>query len=183
MKVRFNEDHEVVKHIQEGLKQTGGYCPCRLYRYRKYCRCCKCYCIGWCRCSILDVDSRFFRNVNGICRKCPRDKIPYKKKRKICGRSHVLYRKRSEMQMACSHICSILYTCRLWYGKHDSGKFRFWCFVQRFRNPTQNNRAYICRACRNNNIRRNRKNFKINRKTCSCNVSHLHNINTYCNNR
>ena len=32
MKVRFNEDHAVVKHIQEGLKQTGGYCPCRLAR-------------------------------------------------------------------------------------------------------------------------------------------------------
>ena len=30
MKVRFNEDKEIVKQIQEGLKARGGYCPCRL---------------------------------------------------------------------------------------------------------------------------------------------------------
>lgn len=29
MGVRFNEDKEIVKTIQEGLKKKGGYCPCR----------------------------------------------------------------------------------------------------------------------------------------------------------
>ena len=32
MKIRFNEDQEVVQSVQEGLKRTGGYCPCRLER-------------------------------------------------------------------------------------------------------------------------------------------------------
>ena len=32
MKVRFNENAEVVATIREGLKRTGGYCPCRLER-------------------------------------------------------------------------------------------------------------------------------------------------------
>lgn len=31
-KVRLNEDPNVVRMIREGLKQTGGYCPCRLER-------------------------------------------------------------------------------------------------------------------------------------------------------
>lgn len=31
-KVRLNEDRETVKRIKEGLKRTGGYCPCRLQR-------------------------------------------------------------------------------------------------------------------------------------------------------
>ena len=30
MAVKFNEDKEVVKTIQERLKKNGGYCPCRL---------------------------------------------------------------------------------------------------------------------------------------------------------
>lgn len=30
MRVRFNEDEAVVKAIQEGLRQKGGYCPCRM---------------------------------------------------------------------------------------------------------------------------------------------------------
>ena len=30
MGVRLNDDKEVVKTIQEGLKRNGGYCPCRL---------------------------------------------------------------------------------------------------------------------------------------------------------
>ena len=30
MKVRLNEDKAVVAKIKEGLKRTGGYCPCRL---------------------------------------------------------------------------------------------------------------------------------------------------------
>ena len=32
MKVRLNDDQEVVRTIREGLKRTGGYCPCRLAR-------------------------------------------------------------------------------------------------------------------------------------------------------
>lgn len=32
MNVRFNENEEIVRNIQEGLKKTGGYCPCRLER-------------------------------------------------------------------------------------------------------------------------------------------------------
>ena len=30
--VRLNTDEEVVKTIREGLKRTGGYCPCRIER-------------------------------------------------------------------------------------------------------------------------------------------------------
>ena len=30
--VRLNEDQEMVKTIREGLKRTGGYCPCRMER-------------------------------------------------------------------------------------------------------------------------------------------------------
>ena len=40
MKVEFNKDTETVKRIQEGLKRTGGYCPCRLVRNEEY----KCIC-------------------------------------------------------------------------------------------------------------------------------------------
>ena len=29
MKVTLNPNKEVVKTVKEGLKQTGGYCPCR----------------------------------------------------------------------------------------------------------------------------------------------------------
>ncbi len=32
MKVRFNEDKEIVEAVKEGLRRTGGYCPCRLDR-------------------------------------------------------------------------------------------------------------------------------------------------------
>ena len=30
MAVRFNEDQDMVKKSQEGLKRKGGYCPCKL---------------------------------------------------------------------------------------------------------------------------------------------------------
>ena len=30
MAVRLNADSELVKTVREGLKRTGGYCPCRL---------------------------------------------------------------------------------------------------------------------------------------------------------
>ena len=32
MKIRFNEDAEIVAAVKEGLEKTGGYCPCRLER-------------------------------------------------------------------------------------------------------------------------------------------------------
>ena len=30
--IKLNENKEIVKDIREGLKRTGGYCPCRLER-------------------------------------------------------------------------------------------------------------------------------------------------------
>ena len=32
MAIRLNEDKEIVARVKEGLKQTGGYCPCRVLR-------------------------------------------------------------------------------------------------------------------------------------------------------
>ena len=32
MKVRFNENTEIVNIIKEGLEKSGGYCPCRRER-------------------------------------------------------------------------------------------------------------------------------------------------------
>ena len=32
MAVRLNENEQVVKTVKEGLKRTGGYCPCRMER-------------------------------------------------------------------------------------------------------------------------------------------------------
>ena len=32
MAVTLNPDAEVVQTVREGLKRTGGYCPCRLER-------------------------------------------------------------------------------------------------------------------------------------------------------
>ncbi len=29
MKIRFNENKEVVATVKEGLRQKGGYCPCK----------------------------------------------------------------------------------------------------------------------------------------------------------
>ena len=40
MKIRLNENEEVVKTVKEGLLRTGGYCPCRLNRTEDY----KCMC-------------------------------------------------------------------------------------------------------------------------------------------
>ena len=39
-KIRVNENAEVVRTVREGLKQTGGYCPCRTERTEEY----KCVC-------------------------------------------------------------------------------------------------------------------------------------------
>ena len=32
MKIKLNPDPEIVNTIREGLKRTGGYCPCRRER-------------------------------------------------------------------------------------------------------------------------------------------------------
>ena len=32
MAVRLNDDKEMVQMVKDGLKRTGGYCPCRLER-------------------------------------------------------------------------------------------------------------------------------------------------------
>lgn len=32
MKIILNPDKEIVSAVREGLKRTGGYCPCRLER-------------------------------------------------------------------------------------------------------------------------------------------------------
>ncbi len=40
MSVKLNPDKEVVATIKEGLKRTGGYCPCRLNRTEDF----KCMC-------------------------------------------------------------------------------------------------------------------------------------------
>ena len=39
-KIRLNEDIEVVHTVRKGLKETGGYCPCRQERKEEY----KCMC-------------------------------------------------------------------------------------------------------------------------------------------
>ena len=40
MKITLNPDKDAVKMIQDGLKKTGGYCPCRRERTEDY----KCMC-------------------------------------------------------------------------------------------------------------------------------------------
>ena len=40
MKITPNPDKETVKTVKEGLKRTGGYCPCRIQRTEEY----KCMC-------------------------------------------------------------------------------------------------------------------------------------------
>ena len=32
MKIRYNENEEIVKLVKEGLEKNGGYCPCRRER-------------------------------------------------------------------------------------------------------------------------------------------------------
>lgn len=32
MKIKLNPDEEIVKVVKAGLKEKGGYCPCRLDR-------------------------------------------------------------------------------------------------------------------------------------------------------
>lgn len=35
-RIRLNEDAEVVRTVREGLKETGGYCPCRTEHIPEY---------------------------------------------------------------------------------------------------------------------------------------------------
>ena len=53
MKVTFNKDEEVVKTIKEGLKRTGGYCPCRLEKTEDN----KCICKEFRQ----QIDGRFYK--------------------------------------------------------------------------------------------------------------------------
>ncbi len=55
MKIKENPDTEVVKAIREGLKKTGGYCPCRLERTPEN----KCMCAEF-RAQIKDPDFEGF---------------------------------------------------------------------------------------------------------------------------
>ena len=32
MRLRYNENEEIVKLVKEGLEKSGGYCPCRRER-------------------------------------------------------------------------------------------------------------------------------------------------------
>ena len=56
MKVKLNPDEKVVQTIKEGLKQTGGYCPCRIERTEDT----KCMCKEFCE-QIKDP------NFEGFC--------------------------------------------------------------------------------------------------------------------
>lgn len=40
MKIRLNENKEIVETVKAGLQRTGGYCPCRLERTEDF----KCMC-------------------------------------------------------------------------------------------------------------------------------------------
>ena len=51
MKIRENEDKEIVASIRKGLEMTGGYCPCRLERTEEN----KCMCKEF-RQQIADED-------------------------------------------------------------------------------------------------------------------------------
>ena len=55
MKITFNPDPEIVKSVQEGLKRTGGYCPCMIQRSEET----KCMCKEF-RAKIEDPDFEGF---------------------------------------------------------------------------------------------------------------------------
>ena len=74
MKIKLNPDQEIVQTIREGLKRTGGYCPCRVERTEET----KCMCKefkdqiadpnyeGFCHCmlyykSLQDLEKRRYR--------------------------------------------------------------------------------------------------------------------------
>ena len=41
MKIRYNEEKEIVKTVKEGLEKSGGYCPCRRERTKENICMCK----------------------------------------------------------------------------------------------------------------------------------------------
>ena len=51
MKIRFNDDAQVVAKVKEGLARTGGYCPCRVQRTEET----RCMCLEF-RDQIKDPD-------------------------------------------------------------------------------------------------------------------------------
>ena len=59
-KIRLNEDAAVVARVRQGLKETGGFCPCRTERipeYRCICDEFKAQCAdpnyeGFCHCKL-----------------------------------------------------------------------------------------------------------------------------------
>ena len=53
--VKLNPDEKVVAAVREGLKRTGGYCPCRRQRTEDY----KCICKEFCE-QIADPDFEGF---------------------------------------------------------------------------------------------------------------------------
>ena len=53
--VKLNPDEKVVAAVREGLKKTGGYCPCRRQRTEDY----KCMCKEF-REQIADPDFECF---------------------------------------------------------------------------------------------------------------------------
>lgn len=53
--VKLNSDEKVVAAVREGLKRTGGYCPCRRQRTEDY----KCICKEF-REQIADPDFKGF---------------------------------------------------------------------------------------------------------------------------
>ena len=64
MKIRFNENEEVVNTVKEGLKRTGGYCPCRISRTEDF----KCMCKefrmqyeGLCHCGLFE---KYIEEIN-----------------------------------------------------------------------------------------------------------------------
>ena len=74
MAIRLNEDKEIVKTIKEGLKRTGGYCPCKIEKSEDT----KCMCKefkdqikdpnfeGYCHCLLYYKSNRkCSRNSNG----------------------------------------------------------------------------------------------------------------------
>ncbi len=55
LKITLNPDPEMVRVIKQGLKDSGGYCPCRLDRTEEY----KCMCQEF-RDQIADPDYEGF---------------------------------------------------------------------------------------------------------------------------
>ena len=55
MAIRLNDDSAIVAMVKEGLKKTGGYCPCRLERSEEN----KCICKEF-REQIADPDFQGF---------------------------------------------------------------------------------------------------------------------------